>query len=421
MRVVIAGAGGYVGRALVPRLVESGHAVIALGRRARSLPAGPGITARTVDVADERSAAVALAGADVAYYLVEPDAGPAVRLSRRDLARAFGRAAVAAGVRRIVCLARLGHGDGIGEDLGAGGAEVVELRAAIIIGAGSPAFELLRALAERFPVVPAPRWAQTPVHPVALRDVLRSLELAPEVPPGVYDVGITHATTFEEMYITYGRRRGLVERRALRVPLAATEVSAACAGLLTPIGRAASRTLIQQLEAGMVVGEHTTAAEAFDLQPTSLDDALRLALDDEADEIVRRLESLEPGRRDASYVVTTELAIDASVADAVDAGLAHAGGNPRWVVARREPGAVVVSGVQRLPGDIWLGTFVLEPDTSTPQWRLRAVGVFRPRGVRGLVSWLALTPLHRPLFTMLARRRIRDARAGARPAPPSRF
>jgi hypothetical protein len=119
--------------------------------------------------------------------------------------------------------------------------------------------------------------------------------------------------------------------------------------------------------------------------------------------------------------VTIELPIDASVADAVDVGLGQAGGDARWVVTRREPGAVVVSGVQRLPGEIWLGTFVVEPDTTTPRWRLRAVGVFRPRGVRGLVGWLALTPLHRPIFTLLARRRIRDARGAARPAPPARF
>jgi uncharacterized protein YbjT (DUF2867 family) len=421
MRVVIAGAGGYVGRALVPRLVESGHDVVALGRRARSLPTGRGITSRTVDVSDEGSTAVALAGADLAYYLVELDAGDAVRLSRRDLARTFGRAALAAGVRRIVCLARRGAGDGIGDELRAGGAEVVELRAAVILGAGSPAFEMLRALSERFPVIPGPKWARTPVHPVALRDVLKYLERAPNVDPGTYDVGLAAPTTFAEMFVTYARERGLQERRVVAVPLAATDTSATCVGVLTPLGRAASRALLEQIDSATQVRDLARATAAFDLEPTTLEEALRLALDDEAEEIVRTLESRGRGRRDGSYGVTIELPIDASMADAVDIGLSRAGGDSRWVVARREPGAVVVSGVQRLPGDIWLGTFVVEPDTSTPAWRLRAVGVFRPRGLRGLLGWLALTPLHRPIFTLLAKRRIRDARGAARPTPPARF
>lgn len=421
MRVVIAGAGGYVGRALVPRLVEIGHDVVALGRRARNLPTGRGITSRTVDVSDEGSTAIALAGADLAYYLVEADAGEDARLSRRDLARTFGRAAVAAGVSRIVCLARLGPGRGIGDELRAGGAEVVELRAAVILGAGSPAFEMLRAISERFPIIPGPKWARTPIHPVALRDILSYLERAPDVEPGVYEVGLARPTTFEEMYVTYARERGLRERRVVSVPLAAPNVSAACVGVLTPLGRAASRTLLHQIDASTLVRGPEQAAAAFDLDSTPLEQALRLALDEEADEIVRTLESRGRGRRDGSYGVTIELPIDASMADAVDVGLSRAGGDSRWVVARREPGAVVVSGVQRLPGDIWLGTFVVEPDASTPEWRLRAVGVFRPRGLRGLLGWLVLTPLHRPIFTLLAKRRIRDARGAARPTPPARF
>jgi hypothetical protein len=297
----------------------------------------------------------------------------------------------------------------------------VELRAAVILGAGSPAFEMLRALSERFPIIPGPRWARSPVHPVALRDVLTYLERAPGVEPGTYDVGLAAPTTFGEMFVTYARERGLQERRVVWVPLAATDASAACVGLLTPLGRAASRALLDQIDRATLVRDLAHAAKVFDLEPTTLEEALRLALDDEAEEIVRTLESRGRGRRDGSYGVTIELPIDASMADAVDVGLSRAGGDSRWVVARREPGAVVVSGVQRLPGDIWLGTFVVEPDTSTPEWRMRAVGVFRPRGLRGLLGWLALTPLHRPIFTLLAKRRIRDARSAARPTPPARF
>ena len=107
MDVAIAGASGFVGRALTAHLLERGHNVTALGRSASSLSTD----ARTidVDVGDDVAITSALAGADMAYYLVHSmAAGGEFRAADLRLATTFGHAAAEAGLRRIVYVGALG-------------------------------------------------------------------------------------------------------------------------------------------------------------------------------------------------------------------------------------------------------------------------------------------------------------------------
>jgi len=181
-RIAIAGASGYVGRLLADRLAGAGHQVLALARHPGTLPTGDRISAVAVDVADPEATARALAGADAAYYLVHAMAGGTGFEARdRELAAAFGRAARAAGVGRIIYLGGLGRGDlsahlvsrqEVGAVLAASGVRVVELRAAIILGAGSISYEMLRSLTERLPVMVCPRWITTRLQPLAECDLL---------------------------------------------------------------------------------------------------------------------------------------------------------------------------------------------------------------------------------------------------------
>lgn len=138
------------------------------------------------DVHDRASLDAALAGVDIAYYLVHS-------LDHRDFvardaaaAASFGRAAGAAGVRRIVYLGGLGDdGDDLSPHLrsrrevetllGAGGIPVTTLRAGIVIGDGGTSWELIRAMVARVPVLAVPRWATTRTQPIALDDVIRYL------------------------------------------------------------------------------------------------------------------------------------------------------------------------------------------------------------------------------------------------------
>ncbi len=100
-----------------------------------------------------------------------------------------------------------------------GGAEVVWLGAAVIIGAGSTSFEILRYVSDRFPVLPLPSWMSNPIDPISIRDVLHYLVAAadPErVPAGSYDISGPETTTYRDLLVTYARLSG---NRQFEVPV----------------------------------------------------------------------------------------------------------------------------------------------------------------------------------------------------------
>jgi uncharacterized protein YbjT (DUF2867 family) len=67
VRIAVLGAGGTVGRALVPLLARE-HEVVAVGRRERE--ASPGVRWAVADATDAEAVARAFAGVDAAYHLV---------------------------------------------------------------------------------------------------------------------------------------------------------------------------------------------------------------------------------------------------------------------------------------------------------------------------------------------------------------
>ena len=177
---LVTGATGYVGGRLVPRLLEAGRPVRVMVRdpaRLQGRPWSGSVEVARGDVREPASLPAALAGIDTAYYLVHGMADSA-GFAAGDVAaaRAFGEAARAAGVRRIVYLGGLGDPSAplsdhlrsrqeTGEALRAGGVPVTELRAAVIVGSGSISFEMIRWLAERIPVMICPRWVQQRIQP----------------------------------------------------------------------------------------------------------------------------------------------------------------------------------------------------------------------------------------------------------------
>ena len=168
------------------------------------------------DVADDLSEA--MRGVDVAVFLVHSIGEGADWVAReRAIAENFRRSAEAAGVRRIVYLGGLGDDRSdlsvhlrsrhdVGAVMAAGSVETVELRAAVVIGAGSASFEMLRYLTEVLPVMVTPKWVETPCQPISIRDVLRYLVAAIEAPgplSGVLEIGGPDVVSYAEMMAIY--------------------------------------------------------------------------------------------------------------------------------------------------------------------------------------------------------------------------
>jgi uncharacterized protein YbjT (DUF2867 family) len=232
VRILVTGATGYVGSRLVTELVAAGHEVLAATRdpaRLAQLGWFDDVTPVKLDASDAESARAALAGAgpiDVVYYLVHAIGQPGFRDADRAAAGNVVAAAKDANVRRIVYLGGFVPVDADDGELSEhltsraevaealtvdGGPEVVWLGAALIFGAGSTSFEMMRYVGDRFPVIPIPRWMDNPIDPISIRDVLNYLVAAADaerVPPGAYDIAGPDTTSYRELLKTYARISG---------------------------------------------------------------------------------------------------------------------------------------------------------------------------------------------------------------------
>ncbi len=187
MRILLTGASGAIGAALAPHLAAAGHEVTGFARDPSRVHAAGIAEVVRGDVVTGAGLDAALAGVDVAYYLIhsmEPardDAGALLDRERRAAAR-FRDAARAAGVRRVVYLGGLVPRDRAAsphlasrlaaEELLLDAApEAVALRASIVLSADSRSFRFLVHLAERVPVMLLPAWRDHVTQPIDGRDV----------------------------------------------------------------------------------------------------------------------------------------------------------------------------------------------------------------------------------------------------------
>ena len=263
MRVVVFGATGTIGQALVPVLAET-HEVVAVSRTPR--PAEGAVTWAKADAGDAASVRAALAGADVAYYLVHSLGSSDFERRDREAAATVAREASAAGLRQIVYLGGLGDDSPelsphlrsrieTGEALASGSVPVTTLRAAMVVGAGSAAFETILALVDRLPAMICPRWVSTPTQPIALDDVVAYLAAVCGEPSHFgesYDVGGPEVMTYREMIEEIGRQR---KRKPLiiEVPVLTPRLSSYWLRLVTPVGAKVARPLIEGLRTETIV------------------------------------------------------------------------------------------------------------------------------------------------------------------------
>lgn len=475
---LVFGASGYVGSNLVPRLLDAGWRVRATSRNRRVLEARdwPGVELVEADALAPESLPAALAGVDVAFYLVHSMAAGR-NFGRLDLEAAehFAAAAALAGVRRIVYLGGLIPPDAAsehllsrrdtGERLRAGPVPVTEIRAGIIIGPGSAAYEVIRDLVNHLPVMVTPRWVRSRSAPIALANLLEYLvhvASRPEAAGGIYDACGPETVSYEDLMRTYGEVAGR-RPRIIPVPVLTPQLSAYWLGLVTAvpasIGRAlidglghdldaddaALRALLPQpllgvraaIEAALAAERaHTVAARwtegLLQFRGFRLDNAwyakraghARVA-HVPAQAVWDRVRTIggERGYYALGFLWWLRAAIDWLIGGS---GLTHGRRHPTelrvgdridyWTVLALEPGRrLTLHFGLRAPGSGVL-EFEVDPlaDGCT---RLAITAYWHPQGVWGLLYWYAMMPAHGVLFARMTQAMLAAAAADVGPGP----
>jgi uncharacterized protein YbjT (DUF2867 family)/uncharacterized protein YndB with AHSA1/START domain len=483
--VVVTGATGYVGGRLVGRLLQAGYRVRCLVRSPRKLAARPWATDPRVeivpgDLQDVAATTDALRGCATAYYLVHAmvSTGPRYAEEDRTMARTFARAANEAGLARIIYLGGLGEtGPGLSEHLGsrrevehilaAGPVPVTVLRAAMIIGAGSASFEILRYLVERLPVMVTPRWVSTECQPIAIDNVLTYLVACLSVPATsgrTLDIGGPDVVTYRTLMRVMAEELGVPRRLVIPVPVLTPRLSSLWIHLVTPVSHRIARPLAEGMR-NRVVCRDPSAAGLMPQPLLTAREAIRLALRQEQQREVETVWSdagRMPGDPDWAggtvFVDRRVTTIDAPPAT-VFRVVCRLGGHHGWHGAdwlwtvrgvldrllggpgrrrgRRDPDRLAygdavdfwrVSAVEpdrrlalraemRLPGEAVL-EFWVEPAGGPGHSQLVQTARFRPRGLLGLAYWYAVLPLHHIVFGRLLSGIRRAAEADAAGQPP---
>ncbi|WP_375478461.1 NAD(P)H-binding protein [uncultured Jatrophihabitans sp.] len=292
MRILVTGASGFIGRHLVPELLDAGHEVAAMTRRPESYTGGGEPVG--ADVARPETLAPALAGCDVAYFLIHS-------LDRRDFvkrdaaaARAFGAAAEQAGVRRIVYLSGLGDEtetlsahlrsrhevEGL---LAGGGVPVTTLRAGVVIGDLSTSWEIIRQVVAHLPALVAPTWATARTQPIAVDDVVRYLVGVLDVEASIgqtLEIGGSEVLRYTDLLTRLSALQGRVALQVF-VPVPSVRLAALAAAqvlpLLAGVDRRTVRALVESLPYEVVVHDDRIRS-MVPFEPMDYDDAARAAL-----------------------------------------------------------------------------------------------------------------------------------------------
>jgi uncharacterized protein YbjT (DUF2867 family) len=467
--VLVFGASGYIGSHLVPRLIAEGWQVRAAARNPRVLEARQWpVEQVAADALQPETLPAALDGIDLAYYLVHSMASGS-NFGALDLKAAdnFALAAAQAGVKRIIYLGGLIPEEAdsehlvsrkeTGDHLRAGPVPVTEIRAGIIVGPGSAAYEVIRDLVNNLPLMVTPRWVQSRSSPIALPNLLEYLVRVATLPQAagrILDAGGPEYMSYAQLMREYGEVVGK-RTRIIPVPVLTPNLSAYWLALITTVPASIARALIGGLKHDIPARD----AELRALVPQRLltfKESVQAALDAERNHTVaaRWTEGalmFRGGRHDYAFYArrASGSAVAAAppqaawnVVTSLGGDVGYFYGGPLWTIrewadwliggpgltkGRRHPTELRIGDTidywtvlamepqrrltlnfdMKAPGNGVL-EFEIEP-VDAQHTRVSVTAYWHPAGVWGLIYWWILVPAHLFIFKGMTREIARRA------------
>ncbi len=398
--ILVTGATGYIASRLIPLLLDAGYRVRCLARNPERLKARRWYGQVEIvagDVTRPETLPAAMDGVQAAYYLVHSmAAGHGYHRIDLDSARNFASAAKDAGAEHIIYLGGLANPEEklalhlrsrieSGEALREAGVPVTEFRAGVIVGPGSVSFEMIRFIAEQFPVMVGPNWLRRRSQPIATDDVLAYLLAAIETPAcrgKVVELGCEVERTYIDVMAEYAQIRGL-KRSALLLPFIPPVVMALCIDFLTPVEFSYALPLVEGLQNDSLVRDRSPLSLFPDIQPLDYAEAVRRAIAETHPDEIERV-WLEKGKsrvrmmHEGMLVEYQEL----SGLSTMDEDLPRMRGVKSWeTAARLQGGAVRWQAQGKIPGRLWLERHI------TPEGKTSQTTFFVPFGLPGFLYW----------------------------------
>lgn len=294
MKILLTGATGYIGRRLLPVLLEKGHVVICAVRDTDRL-----------DLKKYRPEQVSLVQADLekpetldnlpkdidaAYYLVHSMTGESFGEKEKQSAENFIHYLDSTTARQLIYLGgiinskdlspHLESRKAVEKVLRSGKAPLTALRAGIIVGSGSASFEIIRDLVEKLPVMVAPKWLKTRCQPIAIRNVIQLLAGVlgrDDTYAEHFDIYGPDILTYKQMLEEFADTRHL-KRRIIIVPVMTPRLSSYWLYFVTSTSYQLAKNLVESMKVD-VVAEPNDLAKRLDVTLISYKDAIRIAFD----------------------------------------------------------------------------------------------------------------------------------------------
>jgi uncharacterized protein YbjT (DUF2867 family) len=299
MKILLTGSTGYIGRRLLPVLVESGHEIICLVRDNRRFDYDDfsasnlnKIEVMEGDLTKPESLKNLPKDIDVAYYLVHSMSTSYQNFKNLEETSSsnFIQYLNSTRCQQVIYLSGIANDEALSSHLQSrrqveailtqSTIPLTTLRAAIIIGSGSASFEIIRDLVEKLPIMVAPKWLKSRCQPIGIRNVIEYLHgalLKKAMYNKSFDIGGSDILTYHQMLMTYARVRGL-KRYIIPVPLLTPKLSSLWLYFVTSTSFSLARILVNSLKNEVICRDN----EIQKIIPTNIlsyQESLQLAFD----------------------------------------------------------------------------------------------------------------------------------------------